>query len=81
MSREVVLTRPDESPPPARRSDASPWNWLLPVPIVVPLLTFLYNSVEPRLAGIPLFYWLQLGFVVIGVVTTSIVYQMTKRRS
>jgi hypothetical protein len=51
------------------------------VPIVVPLLTFLYNSDEPRLAGFPLFYWLQLAFIVLGVTTTTIVYQMTKRRS
>lgn len=74
------MTRP-ESPPPTPRSDASPWNWLLVVPIVVPLLTFLYNSDEPRLAGFPLFYWLQLAFIVLGVTTTTIVYQMTKRRS
>ncbi len=74
------MTRP-ESPPPTPRSDVSPWNWLLAVPIVVPLLTFLYNSDEPRLAGFPLFYWLQLAFIVLGVTTTTIVYQMTKRRS
>lgn len=61
------------------RSDASPWNWLLVVPIVVPLLTFLYNSDEPRIGGFPLFYWLQFAFILLGVTTTTIVYQMTKR--
>ncbi|MFC5824831.1 DUF3311 domain-containing protein [Nonomuraea insulae] len=60
------------------RTDRSPWNWLLIVPIVLPLLTFLFNADEPRLLGFPLFYWLQLAFVVIGVVTTTIVYRMTK---
>jgi uncharacterized membrane protein len=62
-----------------RRSDRSPWNWLLVVPIVVPLLVPLYNKVDPTLFGWPLFYWLQLAFVALGVLTTSIVYRMTRR--
>jgi len=62
-----------------RRSDRSPWNWLLLVPIVVPLLVPLYNKVEPTLFGWPLFYWLQLLFVALGVLSTSIVYRMTRR--
>src|SRR3954464_5267896 len=62
-----------------RRSDRSPWNWLLLLPIVVPLLVPLYNKVDPVLFGWPLFYWLQLAFVALGVVTTSIVYRMTRR--
>jgi hypothetical protein len=61
------------------RSDRSPWNWLLLIPIVVPLLTFLYNHDEPRLAGFPVFYWLQLAFILLGVGTTTLVYQMTRR--
>jgi uncharacterized membrane protein len=61
------------------RSDRSPWNWLLLVPIVVPLLVPLYNAVEPTLFGWPRFYWLQLAFVALGVLTTSIVYRMTRR--
>ena len=61
------------------RSDRSPWNWLLVVPIVVPLLVPLYNKVDPTLFGWPLFYWLQLAFVALGVLTTSIVYRMTRR--
>ena len=43
-----------------RRSDRSPWNWLLLVPIVVPLLVPLYNSLGPTIGGWPRFYWLQL---------------------
>ena len=62
-----------------RRSDRSPWNWLLVVPIVVPLLVPLYNKVDPTLFGWPLFYWLQLAFVGLGVLCTSIVYRMTRR--
>ena len=62
-----------------RRSDRSPWNWLLVVPVVVPLLVPLYNSVEPTLFGWPRFYWLQLAFVALGVACTALVYRMTRR--
>ncbi|MEU7837053.1 MULTISPECIES: DUF3311 domain-containing protein [unclassified Nonomuraea] len=65
---------------PDDKSDRSPWNWLLLLPIAIPLLTFLYNSDEPRLLGFPLFYWLQIAFIALGVGTTTLVYQMTKRR-
>jgi hypothetical protein len=64
-----------------QRSDRSPWNWLLIIPIVVPLLVPLYNSVDPTLGGWPRFYWLQLLWVVLGVATTSLVYLMTRRSS
>ncbi|NUR88840.1 MAG: DUF3311 domain-containing protein [Nonomuraea sp.] len=60
------------------RSDRSPWNWLLFVPIVLPLCTFLFNADEPRLWGFPLFYWLQIAFIIVGVGATAIVYRMTK---
>ena len=62
-----------------RRSDRSPWNWLLLVPIVVPLIVPLYNAVDPKLGSWPLFYWLQLLFVALGVATTVLVYRMTRR--
>jgi len=76
------MAEPDTeaAPAPAPRSDRSPWNWLLLVPIVVPLLTPLYNHVPPRLWGFPAFYWLQFSFILLGVVTTTIVYRMTKRK-
>lgn len=62
-----------------RRSDRSPWNWLLVLPIVVPLLVPLYNRIEPTLFGWPFFYWFQVLMVALGVGTTSIVYLATKR--
>ena len=75
-------TNSPPSPPPARTraADASPWNWLLVLPIVIPLLTPLYNRKTPMFLGFPAFYWMQLSFVLIGVAATSIVYQKTKRR-
>jgi len=63
------------------RSDRSPWNWLLLIPIVVPLLVPLYNASSPTIFGWPRFYWLQLVFVALGVATTALVYRMTRRSS
>ena len=80
----VTTDRPPAGPNGAsdvapRRSDRSPWNWLLLVPIVVPLLVPIYNAVDPQLGSWPLFYWLQLVFVALGVATTALVYRMTRR--
>ena len=71
----------DPAHPPAERTDRSPWNWLLLVPIVVPMLTFLYNDVEPRVLGFPRFYWVQLAYVGLGVLCTAIVYRATRRKA
>ena len=62
-----------------QRSDRSPWNWLLLVGIVLPLIVPIYNRVEPRLFGWPFFYWFQLVLVAVGVITTVIVYRATRR--
>jgi hypothetical protein len=64
-----------------QRSDRSPWNWLLLIPIVVPLLVPLYNATDPVIGGWPRFYWLQLVFVALGVLTTFVVYRKTRRSS
>jgi hypothetical protein len=61
-----------------RRSDRSPWNWLLVLPVVVPLSTFLFNRNTPRLAGFPFFYWVQFAFVALGVGCTTVVYLATR---
>ena len=65
---------------PAARSDRSQWNWLLLIPIVLPVLTPLFNHDSPRLWGFPTFYWLQFAFILVGVATTVTVYQLTKKR-
>jgi hypothetical protein len=39
----------------------------------------IYNKVEPTLFGWPFFYWFQLLLVGVGVITTVIVYRMTRR--
>jgi uncharacterized protein DUF3311 len=81
------MAEPAESAPPAeavsaaKRSDHSPWNWLLLIPIVLPLLTPIYNRDAPRLWGFPAFYWIQMLFIFVGVATTTVVYRMTRKRS
>ena len=51
---------------------------LLLVPIVLSLFTPFYNRQDPHLFGFPAFYWMQLAFVLVGVASTTIVYQVTK---
>ena len=67
------------TPPAPRRSDYSPWNYLLLVPIVLPLLTFLYNQETPKLFGIPFFYWFQMLLAPLAVLTTVSVFYLTRR--
>lgn len=61
------------------RSDHSPWNWLLLLPLFATLYPPLFNREYPDLAGIPFFYWYQLAAIGIGVVCTLIVYRVTRR--
>ena len=62
-----------------RRSDHSPWNYLLLIPIVLPLLTFLYNHETPKLFGIPFFYWFQMLLAPLAVVASVSVFYLTRR--
>ena len=39
---------------------------LLLIGIIVPLLVFTYDQIEPRLFGFPFFYWYQLAWVFIA---------------
>jgi Protein of unknown function (DUF3311) len=72
MAEPITRSKPE------RVRASSRWNWLLVVPVVVPLLVFLFNSKEPRLFGFPRFYWLQLAFILLGVGTTALVYRLTR---
>jgi hypothetical protein len=76
----MTMVSPRNEPAAPRERDRRPLYWLLLVPIVVPLLVPLYNAHDPTLFGFPRFYWLQLAFILIGVGTTTLVYQMTKGR-
>jgi hypothetical protein len=74
------MAEPEAEAASTPRSDRSPWNWLLLVPIVLPLLTPLFNFDSPRLFGFPAFYWLQFAFIFVGVAATSVVFAKTKKR-
>ncbi|WP_033342255.1 DUF3311 domain-containing protein [Catenuloplanes japonicus] len=76
---DITPTEAAASAPVQARTDRSPWNWLLIIPIVVPLTTPLFNHDDPRLLGFPVFYWLQLAFIILGVSTTTLVYRMSGR--
>jgi Protein of unknown function (DUF3311) len=69
---------PRKTPPVRDRRSA--WHALLLLPVLAPLFTPFYNRIEPRLAGMPFFYWGQLGCVLLAMAVTTFVYQVTKRR-
>jgi hypothetical protein len=69
----------DLSPPIAKRSDYSPWNYLLLIPIVLPLLTFLYNRETPQLFGIPFFYWFQMLLAPLAVLASVSAFYLARR--
>ena len=56
------------------------WYWLLLIPLVGVLIPPIYNFEDPRLAGIPFFYWYQLLWVPLSVLVTVVVYRKTRRR-
>ncbi len=62
----------------SERSDRSPWNWLLLLPLLATLIPPLYNRHDPELFGIPFFYWYQLAAIGIGVTCTIVVYRATR---
>ncbi len=64
---------------PIARTDRSPWNWLLLIPIVLPLLTFLYNRETPALFGFPFFFWFQLLFAPLAVLASVSVFYLSRR--
>ena len=55
----------------------NPWNLVLLVPFLM-LVTPWFNSLEPRLFGMPFFYWSQFAFVPVGVVAVAVVYLRTR---
>jgi len=42
------------------------------------LVTPWFNTIEPRLFGMPFFYWVQFAFVPVGVVCVAIMYVKTR---
>src|SRR3954454_2370436 len=91
---EAAMTQPGSHPvtggqagPPTTATGRGPnaliwrwWNLLLLLPLLM-LVTAWYNKDQPRLFGMPFFYWYQLAFFFVGVACVSIVYVATKTPS
>jgi hypothetical protein len=71
---------PDAGTPGRTSRDRSPVNWLLLVPMLLVIWPPLFNKVDPKLFGIPFFYWFQLAVIPIGVTCTVLVYRATAGR-
>ena len=63
-----------------RGTRARRWHILLLVPFVGTLWVPFYNSAEPRLGGVPYFYWYQFLWIPIGAGITALVYFATRER-
>ena len=50
----------------------------LAVPVVLPLLVSTYARVEPRLAGIPFFFWYQFALIPVSAVLTFVAYRLVR---
>ncbi len=49
--------------------------------LLVPFLTLVtpwFNAVEPRLAGVPFFYWAQFAWIPVTVVCLAVVHWRTR---
>jgi hypothetical protein len=57
------------------------WVWYatLLLPFVATLWVPFYDSLEPRLGGVPFFYWYLFLWIVISATQTGIVYFATRR--
>jgi hypothetical protein len=54
------------------------WFLLFALPFAGTLWVPFYNSLEPRLGGVPYFYWYQFLWIVISTVLTAFVYFVTR---
>lgn len=57
----------------------SPWELLLVLPFVGVLWVPFYDRIEPKLAGVPYFYWYQFLWILVGAGLTAVVYFATER--
>ena len=86
------MSSPTAAPPPEPTATGAPvdsapassglrfraWNLLLLVPLIS-LITPLFNMTEPRLGGLPFFYWFQMAVIPLGILCTLAVHLLTRR--
>jgi hypothetical protein len=77
--RSSFPSHPSAQPTSQRIRNASRlwWYGLLLVPFVGTLWVPFYNSIEPKLEGVPFFYWYQFAWIVISAALTACVYFAT----
>lgn len=71
-----MASRPQESPS-SSSSQSRSRRWLgllLLLPFIVLLYPPFYNFTDPKLIGIPFFYWFQLLWVILTAILTAVLY-------
>ncbi|MFE1768912.1 DUF3311 domain-containing protein [Streptomyces angustmyceticus] len=75
------MTQPVASPD--RRQVVTPTRVVAGVCLIAPFVAMLwvssYARIEPRLIGIPFFYWYQMAWVVISTALTTLAYKLVQR--
>lgn len=66
--------------PPYASRGRSRLNWLLLIPVALPLCTPLYNRLRPEFFGVPFFYWCQIAFVPFVAIMLTVVNLATRKR-
>jgi hypothetical protein len=61
-----------------RKRNPRLWYALLGVPFVGMLWVPFYNALEPRVGGVPYFYWYQFAWIGVGAAITAVVYFATR---
>lgn len=54
------------------------WYLLILAPLIGTLFPSMYSSVDPKLWGIPFFYWYQMMWVILSAILTAIMYAALK---
>ncbi|WP_328689830.1 DUF3311 domain-containing protein [Streptomyces caniferus] len=75
------MTQPVASPD--RRQVVTPTRVVAGICLIAPFVAMLwvssYARVEPKLIGIPFFYWYQMAWVLISTALTMLAYKLVQR--
>jgi hypothetical protein len=63
-----------------RRRHSRLWYALLGAPFAGLLWVPLYDSLDPRVGGVPFFYWYQFAWIGVSATITAVVYFATRER-
>ncbi|MEU6327662.1 MULTISPECIES: DUF3311 domain-containing protein [unclassified Streptomyces] len=68
---------------PDRRQVVTPTRVVAGVCLIAPFVAMLwvssYAKIEPKLIGIPFFYWYQMAWVLVSTALTTIAYKLVQR--